>query len=200
MVVRRPSAARSQAAQSVPEGSTIQVPKLNRDPIWSLRPWPIDIRVAGTDIRIPPLCATDWLSYLMLPEPNLDLLVSDLIPDLEDLVYDGLVDLEIFYETVLEVISCVAARPWWVAMRLISVSRVQWDILGPQLLERVDPNAASLSAWLDFLLVTILAAMDPKKTTMFVMQLEAVPDLAGKKEDPFDEMEMNAGAFLSMGG
>lgn len=200
MVVRRPSAARGPASYSAAESSSIQVPRLNKDPIWSLRPWPIDIRVAGADIRIPPLCATDWLSYLMLPEPNLDLLVSDLIPDLEDLVYDELLDLDVFYETVLEIISCVSARPWWVAMRLISVTRVQWDILGPQLLERVDPNAASLSAWLDFSLVTILAAMDPKKTTMFVMQLEAVPSILGENKDPFDEMEMNTDAFLSMGG
>lgn len=200
MVVRRPSAARPSGNYPASDNSSIQVPKLNRDPIWSLRPWPIDIEVAGTGIQIPPLCATDWLSYLMLPEPDLDLLVSDLVPGLEDLVYAELLDLETFYETVLEIVACVSARPWWVAMRLIHVSRVQWDVLGPQMLEKADPNVLSLSAWLDFLLVTILNSMDPKKTTMFTMQLEAVPSIISKSEDPFDQMEMNAGAFLSMGG
>jgi hypothetical protein len=167
-----------------------------------LRPWPIEIEVAGTAIEVPPMCATEWLCYLMQAEPDIDTLISEIIPDLEDLVYDGAIRLDQVYDVVMEVISCAAARPWWVSLRLISVARYQWDILGPELLARgADPNVQSLSAWLDVLLVTVLGAMDPKKTTMFLMQLEAVPDVVKDPgKDAFDDMEMDTGAFLSLGG
>ncbi len=136
----------------------------------------------------------------MQSEPDLDALIEDLVPSLEDLVYDGMLDLDVLYETLMEIISCASARPWWVALRLISVARFQWDILGPQLLERgADPNVLSLSAWLDVLLVTILSAMEPEKTTMFTMQLEAVPDLMVSDRDTFEDMEMDPSAFLSLG-
>jgi hypothetical protein len=167
-----------------------------------LRPWPIEVEVAGTVIEVPPMCATDWLCYLMQAEPDLDNILSEVVPDLEDVVYEGLIGLDEVYGVVLEIISCAAARPWWVTLRLISVAKFQWDILGPELLARgADPNVQSLSGWLDVLLVTILGAMDPAKTTMFVMQLEVVPDLMkdSVSKDPFDEMEMDPGAFLSLG-
>lgn len=200
MAVRRSSAART-SIPSAEEGR-VQVPKLNKDPVWSLRPWPIEIEVAGTAIEVPPMCATDWLCYLMQAEPDLDTILSEVVPDLEDLVYEGAIRLDQVYDIVTEIISCAAARPWWITLRLISVARYQWDILGPELLARgADPNVQSLSGWLDVLLVTVLGAMDPKKTTMFIMQLEAVPSLmkdSGK--DPFDDMEMDPGAFLSLGG
>lgn len=200
MVVRRSSAARPTVPSS--EDSRIQVPKLNKDPVWSLRPWPVEIEVAGITIEIPALPATDWLSYLMQAEPDLDMMATDLVPDLEEMVYDEELDLDQFYETILEVVSCVSARPWWVALRLVAVARGQWDILGPQLIERgADPNVLSLSAWLDVLLVTVLAAMDSNKVTMFTMQLEIVPDLGSGKSSgsTLDDMEMDQGAFLSLG-
>jgi hypothetical protein len=138
----------------------------------------------------------------MQAEPDIDTLISEIVPDLEDLVYDGAIRLDRVYDAMLEVVSCASARPWWISLRLISVARYQWDILGPELLARgADPNTQSLAAWLDVLLVTILSAMDPKKTTMFLMQLEAVPDvMKDPGKDSFDEMEMDTGAFLSLGG
>lgn len=200
MAVRR-SSARPSGLPS-PEDNKVQIPRLNKDPVWSLRPWPIEIEVAGTLVEIPAMCAADWLCYLMEENPDLDQLASDIIPDLEELVYDGTIDLDTFYLTVLEIISCASARPWWISLRLISVARYQWSTLGPDLLQRgADPNVLSLSAWLDVLLVAALTSMDPKKTTLFVMQLEAVPDLMkDPSKDAFDDMEMDAGAFLSLGG
>jgi hypothetical protein len=200
VAVRRSSAARPSIPSA--EENRFQVPRLNKDPVWSLRPWPIEIEVAGTVIEVPPMCATDWLCYLMQAEFDLDTILSEVLPDLEDLVYDEAIRLDQVYEVVMEIISCAAARPWWVALRLISVAKHQWDVLGPELLARgADANAQSLSGWLDVLLVSILGAMDPKKTTMFIMQLEAVPDLMkDPSKDAFDEMEMDPGAFLSLGG
>ena len=200
MAVRRSSGARPIAPS--PEESKVQVPKLNKDPIWSLRPWSIELEVAKTVVVVPPMCATDWLCYLMQAEPDLDTLISDLLPDLEDLIYDGRVDLGQAYDAMLELISCAGARPWWIVLRLISVARYQWDILGPDLLGRgADPNVLSLSGWLDVLVVAIFAAIDPKRATMFTMQLEALPSYMKKDAgDVFEDMEMDTGAFLSLGG
>jgi hypothetical protein len=159
----------------------------------------MEIVVANTKIAVPAMTAADWLWYLMLPVPDLDQLMRDLAPALEDHLYNEVLSVDEFYEAALEIISCASARDWWVTLRLIMVARDRWDVLGPALIERrADPNVLSLSGWLDVLLVTILDAMDPKRTTMFTMQLE-VPPVAQQASNTMDEMEMDADAFLSLG-
>jgi hypothetical protein len=164
-----------------------------------LRPWPIEISIGGANFTIPALVASDWLWYLMAPVPDLDRLLEDLVPGLEDLLYAEALSVEEFYEAALDVVACASAREWWVALRLIMVARERWDVLGPALIGRnADPNVLSLSGWLDVLLVTILEGMDPEKTTMFLMQLEASP-MPKQGGDSIDDMEMDANAFLSLG-
>jgi hypothetical protein len=199
----RPSARRyrppsSPGASSLPETSSgaVSVPRLNTDPVWSLRPWPLNINLHGTVVDLPELCATDWLMYLLRPVPDLDGLIIDYLPELEDLVMAERITLEQIYEDCLTVIAAVAARPWWVALRLIGVATRSWDVLGPKMMfHGVDPNIVSLAAWLDALLIITLENMDPKDTTMFTMRLEAVP-VVEKANQP--ELEMDKGAFLSL--
>lgn len=203
MVGRRSSVPRRSTAPGSSPGAPsandarVIVPKLNVDPIWSLRPWPVVLNVGGEDFEIPAMPATDWLVYLMQPEPDLDGLLGDWLPDVEDLLMDEVIDLEELYDLVLELISTVSARPWYVALRLIQVARGSWDVLHPELIRRrVDPDRHSLAAWLDVLLVAILHAMDPKDTTMFTLKLEAKPQ---SESTPMEEMEMDRGAFMAMG-
>lgn len=177
------------------------IPRLNTDPVWSLRPWPLIVTVAGTEFEVPAMPAADWLAWLMAPEFDLDAALEELLPGIDDLLVDGDATLDEVYETVLDMISTVSARPWWVALRLISVARTSWDVLGPDLIKRgLDPDRHSLAAWMDVLLVSIYNAMDPKDTTMFTMKLEAVPEAVGDPEaDPMDSMEMDRSAFMAMG-
>jgi len=208
VAVRRPSGRRS--APSAPSGGDLPavsndakviVPKLNADPIWSLRPWPVVLNVVGEDYEIPAMPAVDWLVYLMQPEPDLDGLLSDHIPDLDDLLIEGLLDLEELYDLALDLVATVCARPWWVALRLIQIARQSWDVLGPEMVRRrIDAERHSIAAWLDTLLVACLNSMEPKDTTMFTMQLEAEPIRPGETApDLMDSMQMDRGAFEMMG-
>jgi hypothetical protein len=150
------------------------------------------------DFEIPALTATDWLCYLMKPVPDLDGILLDLLSETEDLLYDDKVSVDDLYRTVLDVVTLVGARPWWISLRLIGSVRASWDALGPRLMSKHDPNVLSLSAWLDAALVTILEAMEAKDTTMWKSKLEAPPpDIFGAV---VEEPEMERDAFLSMMG
>lgn len=173
----------------------VTIPKVNKDPVWSLRPWPVTVHIAGQDFEVPALVAADWLAILMVETFDPDDIITEILPDSEDLLYQGDISLEDLYEVCNDIISMVSGRPWWVALRLIGLARASWEVLGAELiLKHVDANVLSLSAWLDALLVVTIRAIDPKDVTMFTMRLEAVPET---EEEP--ELEMSAGAFLAMG-
>lgn len=158
------------------------------------------LELAGETYEIPAMPATDWLLYLMQEQPDIEGLVNEWIPDLGELLLDEVVTLGEVDDLILETLSTVSARPWYVALRLISVARVSWDVLGPEMIRRVDPERHSLAAWLDVLLIQILNSMEPKDTTMFTMRLEAKPNAPGSTGVvPLEEMEMDRGAFLAMG-
>lgn len=196
MAVRRPSAP-SRSALASPESVRVIVPKQNKDPIWSLRPWPAVLTVDGLDFDVPALVAADWLVHLMADPLDLDALIQEIVPDLDEAIFDLEVPVDEAYLACLDLIATVAARAWWIAIRLATVAAQSWHILGPKLIERrADPNVLSLAAWFDVLLVTLLDSMDPKETTLFVLRLEAPP---ATESAPAEEMEMDRGAFLSMG-
>lgn len=207
MVVRRSSVPRRSSRPSANPGggsspslndARVTVPKLNNDPIWSLRPWPVVVNLAGQDYDIPALPAADWLAYLMQDPPDLDSFIGDWIPDIDDLLFDEVISFDELSDIILDLLTTITARPWYVALRLIGVARNSYDVLGPEMIRRrVDPERHSLSAWLDVLLVAILNSMEPKDTTMFLMKLEAKPESV--ESVPLDEMEMDRGAFLAMG-
>jgi len=187
----------------VPSGSDrVTVPHLNRDPVWSLRPWPVTVRMAHTEWTIPALPATDWLAVLMSESIDPDDILPGLLNDdeafaLEELLSQGVLSIPEVYDTCTDIIEKVSGRNWWVALRLIFIARESWDNVGAELiLRRVDANTLSLSAWLDALFLTLLKTMDPKQVPMFTMQLEAPPE--GEKA-PEQVFEMTAEAFLSMG-
>jgi hypothetical protein len=184
-------------ATAPPQG--VQIPRQNVDPVWSLQPWPVQLTFHGEDYEIPAIPAVDWLGYLMQESPDLDGLVEDLLPEAEDLLYEMTLDLEELFEVVLETIATVAARPWWIALRLIQVARANWHIVGPDMLSRgADPGVLSLAGWLDVVLVSILNNMDPKDTTMFVLRLEASPIQVAPDNDELPALEMDSRFFQSM--
>lgn len=184
-------------------GSRFTVPKLNRDPIQSLSPYSILLTVGGRDMEIPALPAVDWLSILMVDDPNLD----DIFPGLltiedtdlvDDLIISGKLDLDECEDIILSVIETVSARPWWVTIKLIETARVSWDLLGGELaLRGIDPTHISLSSWLDALLLTVIKNMDPKEVTMWCLKLEAPPPDVKVDEA---ELEMDSSQFMAMAG
>lgn len=180
-----------------PPSPTVRIPVTNRDPILSLRPWPIILTVAGHDLEIPPLPATDWLQIFMKESPDLEEILSELCPQGTSLLFDESVEAEELWDVLLDVVEQASGRHWWIALRIINVCRASWNVLGAEMFYRgIDPNTLSLAAWLDAMLLVIIRAMDPKDVAMFTMKLEMVP--AGEEPDA-EEMEMSADQFLSMG-
>lgn len=177
----------------------VVIPKTVTDPVWSLRPWPVSVRVVGTMYEIPALPAVDWLAILMAENPDLDNIFPGLLDQEEqDIVTEAMLDghLEETFSVCLDIITAVSGRPWYIAMRLIDVARNSWQVLGAEmLLKGVDAERLSLSGWLDILLLTIMNNIDPKEATMFTMRLEAPPaDIEVEQPEP----EMTASSFMSM--
>jgi hypothetical protein len=180
------------------------MPKTNRDPVWSLCPWPIEVIRPGLEFQIEALPAVHWLQFLLNPiEPDFTSLIAELMPELEDYYLgrdDDAPDLDGLRETVLEIISTVGARPWWQVLRLTTMAASNWDILGPKLIMNgANATQVSLAAWLDVLIMTVLENIEPSKATMFTLQLEAVPvELADEDEENGGLPPMDESAFLSM--
>lgn len=201
--VRRPSRATS---SPIPDsasgaGANVTVPRLNTDPVFSLGLWPIEVSIGTKVIEVPAMPAVDWLAYLLQATPDLDGLLSNLLPEIEDALYDDLMPEQDLYLLVLDIISTVSAHPWWVTLRLVNVAHQNWDSIGPELMfNGVDPTVISLAAWVDATLLIMLRSMDPKKITMFVMQLEIPPKDLQLTEDSSElpQFETNRNVFLSM--
>ena len=179
----------------------VQIPRHTQDPIWSLRPWPVELELAGRVWEFPAVPAADWLSVLMAESPDLEQLLLDLCPDGMELLFDASVEPDVLYDGLLALVEQVASRRWWIALRLIGVVRTNWNTLGVELMEAgIDAEKLSLSAWLDAALVITLRVMDPKETTLFITRLEMPPpeEMAAEQER-VEEMEMSVEQFLSMG-
>ena len=181
-----------------PDSGRIAVPKLKGDPVWALKPWPVIISAGGRDYEIPALPAADWLAVLMVEPFDPDDVILSLVINGRDLLFAESVDADDLEHICLDVISTVSARPWWIALRLISMARSSWSVLGAELiLKGVQADQISLAAWLDALLLTALKNMDPKDITMFTLRLEEPPP--EEMESAVEEMEMSADSFLSLG-
>ncbi len=179
----------------------VLIPRHTQDPVWSLRPWPVELELAGRVWVFRAVPAVDWLAVLMDPQPDLERLLIELCPEGMDLLFNPTVEPDDLYRSLLDVIETVASRRWWIALRLIGVVRINWNTLGVELMEAgIDADRLSLSAWLDASLAITLRCMDPKETTLFVSRLEMPPPSEMEAEqERVEDMEMSVEQFLSMG-
>lgn len=182
----------------------VTVPKTNRDPILSLAPWSVEVPLGNETLEIEPLAAIDWLQFLLSTAPDIDGMITTIMPEIEDYVFDNDINFIEMYKTALSVLEIVAGRPWWVALRIISVAVGAWEIIGPKLaISGIDARNVSLASWLDVVLYLAIESMDPKKVTMFTLKIEAPPprDMYGLNSTG-DESEgepiMSQDSFLAM--
>lgn len=169
------------------------------DPIWSLCPWPLDVTVGESQITIPALSAAKWLVVLMAEELDPWDVVPGLCIDAEEVVTEALLNEQLEYselrDIVLDVISMVTGRPWWIALRLVHIAKASWEAVGGELAFRgVQAQNISLAAWLDATLLVCLRSMESKDVTMFMTRLEAPPP-GVETEEP----EMDRASFMAMG-
>lgn len=179
------------------------VPQLVTDPVWSLRPWPVDIDLGSAVVTIPALPAADWLAVLMRAEPDPDAVFPGLLSPaeeemVEDLLYSGQLNIAQLERLYLDVVTAAGARPWWVTLRLIEVTRTSWAVIGADMILRgVDATRLSLSGWLDAVLLTIMRSITPESSTMFTLQLEIPPP--SETAAVAEQLDMTEAAFLAMG-
>jgi hypothetical protein len=163
------------------------------------------VYIAGCEFEIPALPATDWIIGILGMDTDVLSLLLDLLPEdqsshLTDLMLAGGIDLEELVLLVLEVVTKVGSRPWWVTMRLVSVAQENWHTIGAELMYRgIHAEAVSLAAWLDVFTLVLTRMIDPKQATMFFMKLEMPPpEYADQVTE--ESMEISAEAFMSMAG
>lgn len=184
--------------QGVPR---VVIPNLITEPIWSLRPRSVEIELAGITVEIPALAAADWLEVLMVEQVDPeDLFPGLLSPEdaelIEDLLYEERLNVDQLDQLFFDILTTVAARPWWVTLRLIAVARASWAVLGPEMLRQADATRLSLSGWLDVLLVTIMSRIEPTSATMFTLQLEMPPSWEAAQVQ--EDLEMTPSEFMAM--
>lgn len=151
--------------------------------------------------EIPPLPASEWLKFLLSKDPDINALILNLMPELEDFYAENELSIDEMYRVALDVIATVSARSWWIALRLIYLAADNWHIIGSKLiLNHVDATVVSLSAWLDVVLYLAIESMDPKDVNMFTMRLEIAPPMDSplSSGEPEPEPVMDRRAFLAM--
>lgn len=180
----------------------INIPKLVTDPVASFKPWPINVRVGGKTISVPALSAADWLDHLMRVDDTLFL--DDIFPGLlteadhdmvMDAYFEGKIQPQDLEDIGFRVIEAASGRHWWVAMRIISVVRENWDTIGGEFaLQGVNPSNLSLAGWLDAATLLLIRGMgDNNKINQFFIRLEKAPE-GVETEEPTVDVD----AFMSM--
>lgn len=111
---------------------------------------------------------------------------------------EGCLDIPGLQRLTLDLISQVAGRPWWVAVRMIQIAELRWSILGADLvLRRIDADSISFSAWLDALWVTIFNHLPQEKWIEMSTMIE-IPPPSEAPEDPMESLEMSPEAFANL--
>jgi hypothetical protein len=174
----------------------VPVPRTNRNPIQSLRPEPVTFLIGKREFEIPALPAVDWLQVLMRPDWIGDDLFLELMP--EGLQILDLIDPEQSEDLATDIIEEVTGRHWWVALRLVGFLIETWEVMGPEAtFHNVDAERLSLAAWMDAMLVLLLARVSKDQAPGFVARLESPPY---GEQIPEEELAISEGQFLSMGG
>lgn len=199
MAVRRSAPQLSRANLARPETSDFQVkvPQWNLDMSWSLAPWPVIIRLGGTDIEVPAMPASEWLSFLLAENFTFGSLL-DLIPEVDEVFMTEDVEFEDLGELITEMITTVSSRQWWITLRLLGVAKKHWDSIGPEMITSVNASEVSLAAWMTVLQATLIRHMDPKTVPMFIAQVQAPPP--GTQAPEFQRQDLSRREFLAIAG
>lgn len=176
-------------------------------PIASLRCRSVIVHLAGRDWTIPARPAADWLGVLLAERFDAEEVFPGLLDPAdvekadawlqEELLWER-IDLKAVGTAVLEAITVISGRPWWLTVRLTAVVRGAWTNIGAQLaMSGPDPATAPLGAWLDAAYLTLIRSLAPDRLTEWVSRLNAPPT----GEAPVFDEEAESAAFLAaMGG
>lgn len=191
------------ASLSPDTSSTVEIPPLVTDATWSLRTWPVEVTFSGLTFSIPALPAADWLAILMSDQVDLEEILPGLAgveeaDALEEALVQGKASLQDLYRMALETLSLVSGRPWYVAMKIISVAAMSWSALGGEFVIRnVDADRISLAAWLDAAYLIMLRNMKSDDINIFNAKLLVPPPGVENPEE--EDILPTPESFMAMG-
>jgi hypothetical protein len=179
---------------------------LYRDPVASLSRDPIVFDLRGKRFTVPALDAAAWLTILFGDRLTLmDIIPGLLSDDEQDEVNLGVIDGDVAIEDLNaiaeDVLSVASGRDWWVTVRLVTIAKMNWDVIGGELGKLgLDWTVTPLGTWLDVaysVMRTAIAEGGDSKTaqsrlTKFVNDLERSP------ADPSEELDEEAEAEAFM--
>lgn len=163
------------------------------DLLLHLKPCPVQVDFLGATHTIPAMDVIDWLE--LIAGDSLDpwsifpaLAGPDVAEEVSEALWRGVVEPDDVVKVAMEVVSAVADRPWWVALRIIGVATGSWETVHVN-----DAMGRPLAGWLDEVWSKILTHVDPKKRASFVNEVESAPT-GWQGEVDFNNEEM---AFMS---
>lgn len=162
------------------------------DPAATIRPWAIDVDLAGSTYTIPALPARDWIEATL--EPGWEAVVPGLLGGdlnaLEELMVDGAVGTAALRTAAQDALAAAAGLKWWTAENLTRAVVGSW--VSAELTTRgVDSTTIPLGAYLHAAYHLAVSRMKPEQK----MQLDAALTQPPPGMDPrewFDEDEAAA--------
>lgn len=165
------------------KGTAVPGPRTS-DPLASFKVWGVEVLVRHRGdthvVKIPPRPAVDWITAV-LDDGLVDLFDGPSSELLTDLHLDG-VDID---PVVLDALTEVSGRPWYVALRLLM--GLNGDDMRGEVLSRIDIATAPLGAVLDVIYALATRGMDNEGRTRFEAQLSA--EVAMVNGDPRDRAQ-----------
>ena len=163
------------------------------DLLLHLKPCPVTVDFLGRSWPVPARDCVAWLELIAGDEFDPwavfpALAGQDAVDEVSEALWRGVVELDDVVKVAMEVVSAVADRPWWVALRIIGVATGSWETVHVN-----DAVGRPLAGWLDEVWSKILAHVDPKKRASFVNEVESAPT-GWQGEVDFNNEEM---AFMS---
>ena len=145
----------------------------------ALQPWPVQAWVGRHCINIPAMTAAEWVGMVMV-DADLggleDLIDEAQADDIMDDIMDGRIAPDAIQNEMLDVISLVSGRPWWVTLRLLHAAQEAWDTIGGYLaIKGINAANMSFQAFMDALLNATLRHVDPKNHSSMMTKLKMPP-------------------------
>lgn len=172
------------------------------DPLASLAPREVVVRLGDRDYVIPPRPAIDWLEVL-LTNNAVAVIPAWFATDDRHAFYVAAMadefDNDDLDAATSDAITVAAGRPWWLAANLVTLAAADhhtWAMLhGRLVLAGLDSRDAPLGAWLDGLYAGILEGQqDPDSRRRFETAIETPPEGVDIDE------ESESAAFLALAG
>jgi hypothetical protein len=176
------------------------------DALAALRIWALDVELGEETFVVPARPAADWFVAILdedVPLPLVPGMMDAAAQEqVEEMLLDGLIDVDLIVRRSREVLTAAAGRSWWEADRLIRSAAAEWHVIGGELTRLgVDLGGVSLAAALNAIYVVCVRTMDEKERNKFDIDLRMPPiGVEGVKAEDMYDVKAAESAFMALMG